>query len=202
MFYKLRIAMGLALIISLMTAVAVFAKGGYSFITIQGADLKEEVRLSDPVLTTDFFAFADFYLNKTNTPADPGVGYEVTRYYVNGGAESAFDKLHYYPDTGFVYYDGLVNGSSEYDGHWYIANPDMKNLFETALYTQIRLVGLADPEAAKALVPPDDPAHGLEHKQSHVSANQPATVMLIVFIVGFAIVTETAFLRSRKLSVH
>jgi len=202
MFYKFRIAIGMAFILSLMTVIPVFAKGGYSFITIQGADLKGKVRLSDPALTTDFFAFADFYLNKTDTPANPGVGYEVTRYYVNGGAESAFDKLHYYPETGFVYYDGIVNGSSKYDGHWYIANPDMKNLFETALYTQIRLVGLADPEAAKALVPPDDLVQALEQKQSDVSANQPATAMLIVFIVGFAIVTATAFLRSRKLSVH
>jgi hypothetical protein len=202
MLFKLRIAMGLALTMSLITAVTVFAKGGYSFITIQGGALKEAIRLSERDLTTDFFAFADFYLNKTETPANPGVGYEVTRYYMNGGAESAFDQLHYYPETGFVYYDGLVNGSSEYDDHWYIANPDMKILFERVLYTQIRLIELGNPEAAQALVPPVKSVQELNQQEPNAFAVQHETVFLTVLIAGFAIVAAMALIRSRKLSTH
>ena len=133
MFSRIRLAFGLTLVLSLMTSITVFAKGSFSFITVTGPDLKETVRISDPVLTHDFFAFADYYRDKTEAPADPGAGYEIQRYYVTNGREVPFDRLHYYPDTGFVYYDGIVNGSSEYDGEWYTAKPEIKTVFEDAL---------------------------------------------------------------------
>jgi hypothetical protein len=132
-FTRIRIAMGLTFAAILITSITAFAKGGFSFITITGSDLKEEIRSTDPALTEDFFTFADFYRNKTSAPADPGVGYEITRYYIEGVGEIAFDRLHYYPETGFVYYDGIVNGSSEYDGEWYTANSEIKSIFESAL---------------------------------------------------------------------
>jgi hypothetical protein len=113
---------------------AAFAKGGFSFITITGPKIEREIRSDDSSLTEDFFAFADFYRNKTSTPVDPGIGYEITRYYIEGKGELAFDRLHYYPETGFVYYDGITGGgSSEYDGEWYTAKPEIKTSFESAL---------------------------------------------------------------------
>ena len=118
MFSRFRIAAGLALLLTLFTFITVLAKGAFSFISITGPDLKEPVRVSDLALTEDFFTFADFYRDRVEEPSSPGTGYEITRYYVDGNRESAFDKLHYYPDTGFVYYDGIVNGSSEYDRKW------------------------------------------------------------------------------------
>ena len=130
---RIRIAMEFAFAAILMTSIPVFAKGGFSFISITGAGLKEEIRATDPALTEDFFAFADFYRNKTSAPANPGTGYEITRYYIEGVGEIVFDRLHYYPETGFVYYDGIVNGSSEYDGEWYIAKTEIKNAFASAL---------------------------------------------------------------------
>ena len=202
MFYRFRIAFGLALALSLITVFAVFAKGGFSFIAIKGVALKEEVRVVDQNLTTDFFAFANFYEDKAESPADPGTGYEITRYYVDGKRETAFDQLHYYPDTGFVYYDGIVNGSSEYDDHWYTANPDMRALFETALNTQLRLVELGNPEAAQALVPPADPAQSLDQRQTNIFSVQPASVILIVIAVSLALGIASALVKSRKLSIH
>ncbi|HXD10113.1 MAG TPA: hypothetical protein VN653_08630 [Anaerolineales bacterium] len=133
MFSRFRIAFGLALLLTLATAVTVFAKGSFSFIIITGSNLKSEIRTTDPALTTDFFTFADFSRNRVDAPANPGEAYEVTRYYIENTRESAFDQLHYYPDTGYVFYDGIVNGSSEYDGKWYKADPEIKSVFEKAI---------------------------------------------------------------------
>jgi hypothetical protein len=133
MFTRIRIAMVFALAVILITSITAFAKGGFSFIAITGENLEKEIRSTDPALTENFFAFADFYRHKTNALTDPGAGYEITRYYIEGVGEIAFDRLHYYPETGFVFYDGIVNGSSEYDGQWYTAKAEIKNAFESAL---------------------------------------------------------------------
>ena len=133
MFTRIRVAMGIAFVALFITSISAFAKGGFSFIAITGSGLKDEIRSSDPALTEDFFAFADFYRNKTSEPANPGAGYEIRRYYIDGKREIPFDRLHYYPETGFVYYDGIVNGSSEYDGAWYTARPEIRRVFKSAL---------------------------------------------------------------------
>ena len=133
MLTRIRKAALLALAAALITSITAFAKGGFSFISIKGGGLKEEIRSEDPALTEDFFGFADFYQHKTSAPVDPGTGYEITRYYIEGVGEIAFDRLHYYPEMGFVYYDGIVNGSSEYDGEWYIAKSEIRSAFEKAL---------------------------------------------------------------------
>src|SRR5215216_1842445 len=133
MLLRFRNAIGLALLLAGCMVMTVSAKGGFSFITIGGANLQEVLRTSDIALTEDFFAFADFYRDRVDAPTDPGRGYEITRYYIDGAREIAFDRLHYYPATGFVYYDGIVNGSSEYDGGWYTARPEINSAFESAI---------------------------------------------------------------------
>ena len=134
MFTHIRLALGLALVLIITTFIPAFAKGGFSFISINRPGLETEIRSTDPTLTEDFFAFADLYKNKTTAPENPGVGYEITRYYIEGKREIPFDSLHYYPETGFVYYDGIAGGgSSEYDGKWYLAKPEVKASFESAM---------------------------------------------------------------------
>jgi hypothetical protein len=184
MFSRIRIAVGLALLFALFTSVAVLAKGSFAFIRVTGPDLKETVQISDPALTADFFTFADFFQNQTEVPADPGAGYEITRYYADGGSEAVFDKLHYYPDLGLVYYDGIVNGSSEYDGKWYTAKPDVKTIFENTLSNQIRLMSLGSEEASKMLVPP--PQASRVFPQSQLNLLIAATAVLAM-IFGFVI---------------
>jgi len=199
MFSRIRIAVGLAFMLTLFTSITVLAKGGFSFISITSPDLKEPVRISDRALAEDVFTFADFYRDGTEAPADPGIGYEITRYYVNGNQESAFDKLHYYPDTGYVYYDGIVNGSSEYDGKWYTANSNIKTIFESALFAQIRLVALGNPEAAQALVPPPQSVNPIDPTQSSRAFTQPQLILSIV--VSVILITMLAFVFWRRRSL-
>jgi hypothetical protein len=136
MFSHFRRSLGLALLLSLMASITVLAKGGFSFIVVTGADLKEPARITDPALTESFFAFANFFEDGTEAPDNPGEGYEITRFYLDGKREIAFDQLHYYPDAGLVFYDGIVNGESEYDGEWYTANPQIASVFNGALLAQ------------------------------------------------------------------
>ena len=140
MFSHFRRSLGLALLLALLTSVTVLAKGGFSFIMVTGSDLKEPVRITDTRLTEDFFAFANFYEDRVGAPTKPEVGYDITRYYIDGKREIAFDHLYYHPKTGYVFYDGIVNGSSEYDGDWYKANPDIAGAFESALSAQTQSV--------------------------------------------------------------
>lgn len=184
MFSRIRVGFGFALLITLLTSITAFAKGGFSFIIITGPNLKEAVRATDLALTTDFFAFADFYRDKTKTPADPGVGYEITRYYVDGDREYAFDHLHYYPDTGFVYYDGILNGSSEYDGEWYTARPAIKATFENAVSNQTQSL---------APVAKSQPLTSLDPTQSNPSIPQTQSITLIAVTAGLVVILVFAF---------
>ena len=202
MFSRIRSAIGLALLLTLFTSIHVSAKGSFSFMAVTGAKLADEVLIRDPALTQDFFTFADFYRSKAEAPADPGYGYEVTRYYVNGHTETPFDKLHYYPETGFVYYDGIANGgSSEYDGAWYTAQPEIKSTFETALLTQIRLMELGTEEGSKAMVPPAEPLQAIAQAQTLTSIPQTQSLVPIILLTaGFVFLLAVAFLRFRKFS--
>lgn len=189
MFSRIRIAFGLALLLTLITSITVAAKGGFSFISISGPNLKDEVRATDSALTADFFAFADFYRNKVEAPVDPGPGYEVTRYYVDGKREVAFDHLHYYPDAGFVYYDGIINGSSEYDGEWYTAKPEIKTIFESTL-SITPSTSVSESQFIKSVA----------ESQSRPSIAQPPLIILIPAIAGMVVLLLFAFWRRRTLA--
>lgn len=122
---------------------AALAQGNFDYITIKGPGITGEINVTNSALTEDFFAFADFSQGGVSAPADPGQGYQVVRVYVeiadDKPQDKPFDQLHYYPYTGYVYYDGLVEGSSEYDGKWYIANPEADAPFRAVLAERARL---------------------------------------------------------------
>ena len=115
------------------------AKGDFDYLTVKGPGITGEIDITNPALTADFFAFADFSKDEIDAPADPGQGYQVVRVYVVDTKDQPFDQLHYYPYTGYVYYDGLISGSSEYDGRWYTANPSAEEPFRDALKQRARL---------------------------------------------------------------
>jgi hypothetical protein len=127
-------ALGLA--IPMLTATA---KGNFDYVTVKGPGITGEINITNPALTDDFFAFADFSRGSIASPSAPGEGYQVVRVYVADNNDQPFDQLHYYPYTGYVYYDGVVNGSSEYDGKWYAANPAAEGPFRAALAERARL---------------------------------------------------------------
>ncbi|MCI0607869.1 MAG: hypothetical protein L0Z71_02260 [Anaerolineae bacterium] len=114
--------------------------------------------------------------------------------------EVAFDRLHYYPDTGFVYYDGIVNGSSEYDGKWYTARSDMKATFETALFNHIRFVELRNPDSARALVSPPQSAQPARQTRSDAPIAKPEFILPLAAITSLAVILALAFWRRRSLS--
>ena len=183
MFPRIRLAFGIALLVTLTVSITAFAKGGFSFITITGANLKDELRVTDPELTTDFFAFADFSRNKAEAPANPGEGYEITRYYIDGKSEVVFDRLHYYPETGLVYYDGIVNGSSDYDGEWYIARREIKAAFEKVLPGQVKSI-------APAVQQPDTSP---QQAKSTPSLPQAQPITLIAITAGLVAILLLGF---------
>jgi len=121
-----------------MLASSVSAKGEFDYITIKGPGITGEINVTDPALTQNFFAFADFSQGSIDIPTEPGQGYQVVRVYVLDNKDHPFDQLHYYPYTGYVYYDGLVDGSSEYDGKWYLSNPSAEEPFRAVLSERAR----------------------------------------------------------------
>lgn len=129
----------LLLALFLLPSAFAFAKGEFDYIIIKGPGITGEINVTNPALTADFFAFADFSKGAINEPIDPGEGYQVVRVYVVDNKAQAFDQLHYYPYTGYVYYDGLAEGSSEYDGKWFAADVDANEPFRSALNQRARL---------------------------------------------------------------
>lgn len=127
----------------LLPLTAVFAKGNFDYLTVKGPGITGEINITNPALTEDFFAFADFTQGEVPPPADPGQGYQVIRVYLETVDDKPtarlFDQLHYYPYTGYVYYDGLVEGASEFDGKWYAANPAADAPFRAVLAERARL---------------------------------------------------------------
>jgi len=135
---KKHILLILALCLFVPTTLA-FAKGDFDYITVDGPGLTDKLNITNPLLTHDFFVFADFSKGAIAPPVDPGEGYEIVRVYIVDTKAHPFDQLYYYPYTGYVFYYGLAEGSSEYDGQWYIANPSANDPFRASLAERARL---------------------------------------------------------------
>ena len=144
-----RLRAGVANALSLLLMLLAFprpasAGGGGPFprVIISGGGLAADIEVTDRHLL-DFFSFSDFYEARIEAPAAPGLGYTVSRgWSTDSGAFVAWDRLRYYPGAngqpGYVYYEGLINGSSEYDGHWYRANANAEKYMPLLLAGQPR----------------------------------------------------------------
>ena len=102
------------------------AKGPFDRVTVSGGQIENAVEVSDPLLM-DFFSLSIFHNAGIEQPQVEGEGYLVTRYFKEeDGSFTPWDSLRFYPNKeetgGYVFYEGLVNGSSEYDGKWYLAS--------------------------------------------------------------------------------
>ena len=129
------------LFVILFSTTSALAKGPFTYITIKGPGITGDLSVTNPAML-NFFAFADFSQGSVDAPSSPGEeGYEIIRSFVDGETNKVqnWDLLHYYPDTGYVYYDGLINGSSEYDGKWYTADPNVESKFRAVLAERARL---------------------------------------------------------------
>ena len=131
-----------AILLVLIPSISALAKGDFTYITVSGPGITGDLTISNPTLTQNFFAFGDFSKGVVDAPADPGEGYRIIRSYVVDSKEAPFDSLQYYPYTGYVYYNGLGEGSSEYDKKWFIADPAAKEPFLSALKQRALLTWL------------------------------------------------------------
>ncbi len=117
----------------------VHASGEFDYIVVKGPGITGDINVSAPQFTQDHFVFADFSQGSIDQPVDPGSGYQIVRMYVEGSKGVPYDQLHYYPYTGYVYYDGIVNGYTEDGGKWYVANPAIEGPFRAILAEDARL---------------------------------------------------------------
>jgi hypothetical protein len=136
---KIRVAIVFTL---LLAACFVQAKGPPTKITIAGPGLDGVLEVTDPNLV-DGLGLGAMENPRTIRGSQPpdvrGEGYVIERFYcAESGSCRAFDRLHYYlnltGDTDHIFYDGLLDGSSEYDGRW----------FEVTVEAQKRMRGLLD----------------------------------------------------------
>lgn len=95
--------------------------------------------VTDPPLL-GFFSLADFThpLEDDSRPEPEAASLLITRYGLDrtSGEFIPFDRLRYYGDVagseGYIYYEGPIEGWSEYDGHWYFARPGVAAALEEA----------------------------------------------------------------------
>lgn len=115
------------------------AKGNFSKVVIRCSGLTSDIDVTDPALM-EFFSFSVFPEAKIAEPDPSSLGSDcvITRYEQDSTSDfEAWDQLRYYPATsgtgGYIYYEGLLNGSSEYDQKWYLARPEAETAIQSLL---------------------------------------------------------------------
>jgi len=128
----------MAVFILLVAALALFAaapaaaKGPAEMIRISGPGLDGHQTLREPeALDSLSLAALEDFTRPIEAPQQVGPGYTITRYY-DTNEWTPWDQVIYYPDpqggAGRIFYVGIFNGWSEYDGHWFAANPQSEAL--------------------------------------------------------------------------
>src|SRR6187399_2586007 len=122
-FYLTAITFGL---VALLSANLVLAKGAWSKVEISGDGIPGVIDITDPGLleVLALATFEDVMSGSIDPPEVVGGGYKMLRGWDDArGTFMPFDEVHYYLDPaggpGYLYYVGLVDGSSEFDHHWY-----------------------------------------------------------------------------------
>lgn len=124
--YSVVVLMVFTVIIGSLSLAA--AKGNFSKLVVSGSTPPIKVTVTDPALL-DFFSVSDFPNMAIEKPAALPEGYVILRGWDDEhGQFTIFDMLYYYPGKtaadSTIFYVGLVNGGSEYDGKWYRASAD------------------------------------------------------------------------------
>jgi hypothetical protein len=125
----------------LLIAQFVQAKGPANKIVITGPDFNGEFVLTDQEMLNhiSMAGLEDFQRGiLSETPSVEGEGYEMTRYFESDpGKYRPFDVVIYYPSpengVGYVFYDGIIDGWSEYDDQWFYATPEGYETMERVL---------------------------------------------------------------------
>lgn len=123
---KKMITMGLLVVgLCAVSVIGAGAKGPSDWVEFQMPGMYRNIRLELPDVPEDlsFGQFEDF-LNPIQGPDNLGPGFMITRgWFDDQGKAEPWDRVMYFAnlegDLGYVYYFGIVNGSSEYDGRWF-----------------------------------------------------------------------------------
>jgi hypothetical protein len=106
------------------------AKGPADRIVISSPLLAEDMVLTDrdTLIQISMANLENFEAGSIEPPTGLTAGYTLDRQFAESpGKFRSFDRVVYYPDPagdlGYVFYEGIVNGSSEYDGRWFRARP-------------------------------------------------------------------------------
>jgi hypothetical protein len=135
---------------------AVSAKGA-NYIVITQRDLGEPIIVDDlsmaSQLSLTMLEDVDHGAIDEPTNLDMDVGYRLERGFYEENVETfvPWDASVYYPDPeggrGYVFYDGIINGGSEYDKKWYRARMEAEALLQQVLYgaqTQAYVVAISN----------------------------------------------------------
>ena len=149
-----RLVSCLGLLVAAWPLTVAEAKGPFDLLVVcDGLGTCFEV--ADPPLL-DFFSFADFTqpLEDAPQPKPEAASLLITRYGLDrtSGEFIPFDRLRYYGDVagsaGYVYYEGLINGRSEYKGYWYRASPSGEKALMQAIATSTPAIPTSWPYTA------------------------------------------------------
>ena len=160
------------------------AKANFDRITVQEQGSETQVEVTDPALL-GFFAFTDFSDGRREPPRVVGPAFVVTRWEMDRAADAGFqpwDRLRYYHTSqdntlgrGWVFYEGLLNGSSEYDGQWYPSTRNADALMEGIIFPS-------------------------EARESEADANRPSLLLGVVGIAAALVIAALATRLSRQVT--
>jgi len=138
-----RIIWAAAVAMLLLVVVPASAKGNFDKITVQQDGTQTQIEVTDVALL-GFFAFTDFDNGTREAPHVVGPAFIVMRWQLDRTGDTGFqpwDRLRYYhtsPDNtlghGWVFYEGPINGSSEYDGQWFTSTRSADALMEGIIF--------------------------------------------------------------------
>jgi LPXTG-motif cell wall-anchored protein len=136
------------------------AKGPPDKVEISGPGLDTGFAVTDRAQLEAFGlgAFEDIEAGVIDAPeVKSGNGYEITSLIRDPSQPSGywtFDQRHYYAgpkgERGYVFYDGIVNGHSEYDGRWFRASTAGEQVMLSILSEQAAKSPAALPSTGEA----------------------------------------------------
>ena len=117
------------------------AKGSPARVIITGAGMETPLEITDPAILQDFGIYGfEVVSQRLEASANPGEGYQITRFILDKGKYLEWDRLVYYPQpsgqTGLVFYEGMRQPamSSEFDGYWYAVSPEGEKAMRRVLF--------------------------------------------------------------------
>lgn len=168
-----------------LVAAPVLAKGPPQKVTIEGPGLAAPLEITNPTTLESLgMTMLEDVDSKVGGPGTLSAVYLVTRYYQDGARYIPFDQVLYarQAESGrpLVFYVGIVNGWSEYDGRWFNATAAGAAAMDTIL------AKAAPAEAESVSAPAEQPAIASVQPEPAPSAPSAALLGATLAVAGFA----------------